>query len=80
MTQNRDPLRAAGRRRKARDAAAVLPAVGVVLLVTPVVSALAGPGNDDGWPDAVVYIFTVWLLLIGLAFWLSRHLASRDKD
>lgn len=68
MKRPRGPLflaRAPYRRRRLRDAARLLPVVGIFLLLLPLLWA----------PDAsmtltsgdVIYFFVVWLVLIGLA-------------
>ena len=63
----------AQRRRKTREAAAFLPLLGVILLLTPLVSVFTQNTRTDGIPNAVFYVFGVWLVLIGL----TRLLAPR---
>lgn len=62
--------------RKLRDVAALLPAVGALLLATPLLSPMTG-GVEGALPRALVYIFGVWAVLILGAFILSRLL---DRD
>jgi len=66
------------RSRKTRDAAVVLPILGVVLLCTPLVSAFAFESQVDKIPDAVLYVFGVWFILIGCTAILSRRLNHKD--
>lgn len=63
--------------RKSRDAAALLPLIGLLLLVTPLVATIP---NDSGIPGAFLYIFGVWAGLILLAALLSRRLNRDDRD
>ncbi|MCU0825858.1 MAG: hypothetical protein MUE52_00260 [Tabrizicola sp.] len=65
------------RRRRLRDAARLLPVVGVLLLLLPLlwvsdVEVRLGSGE-------VVYFFVVWLALIGLAAAFAPGLTRGDK-
>ena len=64
--------------RKLRDAAAFLPLIGVILLVSPLMTAIIG-GEDSAMPRALIYIFTVWAALIILARLLARRLREEDR-
>ncbi len=90
MRRPRAPLflaRAVYRRRRLRDAARLLPILGLFLLLLP--SLWVGPaavepsGIGRGGSDWV-YVFAVWAGLIGLAAALSPGLAapesSKDAD
>ena len=71
MRRPRQPLflaRATYRRRRLRDAARLLPVVGVFLLAQPLLWPQGGAG------PVVVFVFVVWALLIGLAALLSPGL------
>jgi putative effector of murein hydrolase LrgA (UPF0299 family) len=58
-----------------RDAAALLPVLGLVLFMPPVVTLFAAAYADvAGVPLVVVYVFGTWLALIVAAAWLSRRL------
>lgn len=63
------------RRRRRGDAARLLPLVGAVLLLLPVL-----------WSDAartaggLVYVFLVWAILIALAAVLSRALSKTEPN
>lgn len=60
------------RRRRLADAARLLPLVGFVLLLLPVLLKTTN--------DALVYIFTVWAVLILLIGLVSRRLARADAQ
>jgi len=64
------PLRA----RKLRDAALVLPVIGVVLLMPPVASLFAVKGDVLGVPVTIAYITAVWGGLILCAALMARGL------
>lgn len=71
MRRPRQPLflaRATYRRRRLRDAARLLPVVGVFLLVLPLFWPEGGAGR------AVIFVFVVWALLIALAALLAHGL------
>ncbi|RYI31998.1 MAG: hypothetical protein EON48_04755 [Acetobacteraceae bacterium] len=67
MRRPKRPLflaRAPYRRRRLRDAARLLPVLGVFLLLLPL---LWNAGESSLEPEDVIYFFVVWLVLIGLA-------------
>lgn len=66
--------------RGARDAAAVLPFVAIVLLAPPLVLIFAAPVTVVGIPLMVAYLFGVWLVVIVTAFLLSRRLREAEQD
>ncbi len=71
MAERNEPLflaRDSYRQRRLRDAARLLPVLGVVLLLLP--------GFITITVDAIVYIFSVWALLIVAIGLMSRHLAN----
>ncbi len=57
-----------------RDAAALLPALGVFLLMPPVITLFTGAHTLWGVPLIVAYLFGVWLALIVAAALLARRL------
>ena len=57
-----------------QDAAWLLPVAGLVLLMPPVVTLFTGEAHVFGIPRIVVYVFGVWLGLIGCAGLLARRL------
>jgi len=60
---------------RARDAARLLPLVGLFLLLPPVITPFAIPLDVLGVPLVVLYLFAVWLGLIVAAALLARKLA-----
>lgn len=58
-----------------RDAAVVLPLVGLFLLMPPVITLFVRPAEVAGVPLIVAYLFGVWLALIGCAALLGRRIA-----
>ena len=65
---------------RARDAARLLPALGVFLLMPPVITLFAVQADVGGVPLIVVYLFGVWLALIAAAALLARSLAPPDPE
>lgn len=61
-----------------RDAAAVLPLLGLFAWMPPTIGLFAGWGHVLGVPLIVAWLFGVWLALIAAAFWFSRRLDSDD--
>jgi len=55
------------RQRRLRDVARMMPVLGVVLWLLP----LAWRGENGDTATTVIYIFAVWLILIGLAALIS---------
>jgi hypothetical protein len=62
---------------RARDAARVLPMLGLFLLMPPVITLFAAPLRVAGVPLIVVYLFGVWLALVLGAALLGRALQPR---
>jgi len=58
---------------KVRDLSILLPLAGVLLLMSPVLQVFNSLTLIFGVPVIVLYIFGVWLGLIILGAWLSRH-------
>ena len=78
MRRPRAPLflaRTVYRRRRLRDAARLLPLVGLFLMLLP---ALWEPGRGGG--RAAVFVFSVWALLILGAAALAPGLARPESD
>ena len=46
----------------------------------PVITLFTVPERVLGIPLIVVYLFGVWLALIGCALWISRHLRSTGRN
>lgn len=68
------------RGRKTRDAAAFLPVLGIFLLLTPLISVFTQETRSAGIPNAVFYVFGVWITLIGLTALLAPRLSEEDPD
>ncbi|MDN2579842.1 hypothetical protein [Aquibium sp. ELW1220] len=66
--------------RGARDAAAILPFVSVVLIFPPLVYIFAAPVAVAGVPLIVLYLFGVWAAIILAAYLVSRRLKPGVED
>ena len=64
---------------RARDAARLLPFIGLFLLLPPVIAPFAAPVDVLGVPLLVLYLFGVWLGLIVAAAVLARALAPQAQ-
>ena len=68
------------RRRRLRDAALIVPVLGALLLLMPLLWA-PGPGEGADTGRGLIYVFGVWAGLILAAAWLARPLtAPTDPD
>lgn len=63
----------------ARDVATVLPFVAAVLLISPLIVAFSAPVNLFGVPLIVVYLFSVWVVIIAVAFAVARRLDRAEQ-
>lgn len=85
MRRPRPPLflaRAVYRIRRLRDAARLLPVVGLFLMLMPLLwSGERGEdgGEDGGGGGAVVFVFVVWALMIAGAALLAPALEQPDE-
>ncbi len=80
MRRPRPPLflaRAVYRIRRLRDAARLLPVVGLFLMLMPLL--WGGDGGNDRGGGAVVFVFVVWALLIAGAALLAPALEQPDE-
>lgn len=66
------------RRKRLRDAARLLPAMGVALLLVPLLWTPSDAPGGVGNAAALLYVFGVWIALILVAFLLSRRLLHGD--
>ncbi len=66
--------------RKKQELALILPFIGVLLLLTPILKAFII--NDDTSPliSSILFIFGIWAGLIAAAFLLSRVLVVEIRD
>lgn len=69
-----DALRAA----HARDAAIVLPVLGLLLFSPPLITLFASDAPVFGAPFIVVYLFAAWATLVAAALVLSRRLREGE--
>lgn len=72
--------RAALARRRHRDAAFLLPNLGLVLLVSPLIDVFTDAGRLFGIPVVVLYVFGVWFALILACGRLARALDEGGGD
>ncbi|MBE9475493.1 MAG: hypothetical protein IME92_00010 [Proteobacteria bacterium] len=68
------------RSRKKREIALILPVIGVLLLLTPIVKLFIGSTETSPLIGALLFIFGVWAALIAAAFILSRSLIFEIRD
>ena len=71
-------------RRKLQSAMLVLTVLGALLMLPPLVSVFNQPISHWGLPQTVLYLFGLWLLLIGgtalLNHYLPRDSSETDGD
>lgn len=87
MNERRAPLfleRESYRQRRTIDAARLLPFLGFLALCLPILwGDDGGEGSDAGvrmTSVGVIYLFGVWIILIGTALVLARRLRLIDAD
>jgi hypothetical protein len=66
--------------RKKRDIALILPIIGIILLLTPVLKSFAVGNEASSLTSVMLIIFGVWAGLIAAAFLLSRALISEIRN
>jgi hypothetical protein len=79
MARRTSPLflaRASYRRRRLRDAARLLPILGVFLLLLPLL--WTPEGRISMTSGDMIYFFSVWLFLVGLAAAFAQGLRGGD--
>ncbi len=69
--------RASYRQRRLRDAALLVPVLGIILWIVPLLWSSAPDGAPSG-RFAIVYIFGTWVLLIILTGFISGSLRRPD--
>ena len=57
-------------------AAVLLPCIGLFLVMPPMIQLFALDVDIGGIPLIVIYLFGVWIALVGCAAWLSRRLGA----
>lgn len=68
------------RQKRIRDAARLLPAVGAILLVIPLLWTPSSEQGGVGNSGALLYVFGVWAVLILAALLLSRILRPDEEE
>jgi ABC-type Co2+ transport system permease subunit len=67
------------RRRRLRDAARLLPVLGLFFFLLPMLWLPATPGlPDTAWKG--IYLFVIWGGLVAVAFVLAPGLSSAEED
>lgn len=61
-----------------RDAAMALPFLAAVLLTPPFIIIFAAPASVGSIPLIVAYLFSVWAVIIVVAFVIARRLAAAE--
>lgn len=67
-------------RRKKQEIALILPSLGTVLLLTPILQAFTSADETSRLTSALLFIFGVWAFLIAAAFILSRVLVQEMRE
>jgi Na+-driven multidrug efflux pump len=68
------------RSRKVREIALLLPAIGVILLLTPILQAFTTTDDTSHLTSSLLFIFGLWAVLIIAAFILSRALLPEIRE
>ncbi len=80
MSENAEDLsRRALKARKLRDAALILPFLGVFLFLTPLPAIFKDPATEGGIPAIFTYIYGIWLALIIVSAYVSSRLLANEK-
>lgn len=83
MSKRREPLfleRESYRQRRTVDAARLLPVLGFVALCLPILWGGGEAGAARITSVGVIYLFGVWIVLIGSALGMARRLRRIDAD
>ena len=79
MERNRTARPALAQSPRLRDAAVVLPLLGLFAWMPPLIGLFTASGRVLGVPLIVAWLFGIWLVLIIAAFWFSRRLDIEDE-
>lgn len=83
MSRERPPVfleRRSYRRRRLTDAARLLPVIGVLLVLIPLLWTNGARAEPVLTSHAMIYFFGLWLGFCILAFFLSRKLGPEEQD
>lgn len=81
MNENAEDLaRRSLKARKLRDAALILPFLGIFLFLTPIPAIFKDPSADSGIPAIFMYIYGVWLALIIVSALISARISANEKS
>lgn len=64
--------------RAAHDAAKILPVAAALLFLPPFILVFAAPVTVAGVPLIVVYVFSIWLVIVLAAWLVSRRVEPHD--
>jgi hypothetical protein len=67
-------------RPRTREAAVLIPLLGVFLILPPILGLFDGPHSVAGIPLLHLYLCAVWFGLVVASFWLSRRLAREAAE
>lgn len=67
-------------KRKKVEVALILPIIGVIMLLTPLLKVFTQTNGDTPLTNTVMYIFGIWAALIIAAFILARMLINEIRD
>lgn len=67
------------RSRKKREVALILPVIGIILLLTPILKSFTISNEASPLTSTLLFIFGVWAVLIAAAFILSRALVPEIR-
>lgn len=79
MKRSRTARPALAQSPRLRDAAVVLPLLGLFAWMPPVIGLFTASGRVFGIPLIVAWLFGVWLALIVVALWFARRLDPVDE-
>lgn len=66
-------------RAKLKGLAIALPVFGTILLIPPLTQIFVTKGTIFGVPLIVFYLFSIWIVLIGASFLISRKITDTDE-
>lgn len=67
-------------KRKKQEIALILPSIGTVLLLTPILLTFTTGDKTSQLSSTLLFIFGVWAILITAAFILSRVLVQEMRE